>query len=157
MVLVKHAVLRSIAHNLADSISSGCCLLISDHDIGVYDEAKQTEEKCITVDLLQGTVLEHGASIKLTSQIRQCSVALEGLARSQGASCREFTEITVRFWTNELTNRFSVSVRDRDGRRTTTEFTGRPGKRVRVLDALGRPRPLPPTKVVLHPGGLAAT
>src|SRR4051812_27486612 len=45
--------------------------------------------------------------------------------------------------TNALSPRFAVTIEDARGRRSTTEYAGVPGRRPKVMDALGRLRPQP--------------
>jgi hypothetical protein len=45
------------------------------------------------------------------------------------------------FWSDHVTSYFSVSIQDRAGRFSKTDYVGIPGRRLKVMDALGRLRP----------------
>ena len=47
--------LKSIGHNIADSLASGIGLLTGDYDFDVFGEAAGSPEGFILVDLLTGT------------------------------------------------------------------------------------------------------
>jgi hypothetical protein len=51
---MKHNVLRSVAHNIADSFSSGMCFLVGLYEIDVFKEAEENENQVIIVDFLNG-------------------------------------------------------------------------------------------------------
>ena len=53
---MKHDELRSVAHNAAASLASGCSLLIGVYDLDVLTAARQSPEGELTVDFLRGTV-----------------------------------------------------------------------------------------------------
>jgi hypothetical protein len=67
--------------------------------------------------------------------------ALPQLCASHGASVSDFRKLTVRFWPDPIFGRFAVVVEDQNGRSSTAEYEGMPGKRAKVLDHLGRVRP----------------
>lgn len=52
-------------------------------------------------------------------------------------------EARVRYWSDALRHHFTVTIADSSGRRSTTEYAGIPGQRVKILDELGRLRPMP--------------
>jgi hypothetical protein len=47
--------LRSIAHNIADSLASGIGLLIGYYELDIFGEASRSPEGFIVVDFLTGT------------------------------------------------------------------------------------------------------
>ncbi len=47
--------LRSIGHNIADSLASGTGLLIGIYGTDIFGEASRSPERFITVDFLTGT------------------------------------------------------------------------------------------------------
>jgi hypothetical protein len=49
---MKIGILRAIAHNIADSLGSGCGLHIGVYDMNVYGEAKKSPGKVIAIDFL---------------------------------------------------------------------------------------------------------
>jgi hypothetical protein len=140
---MKHAELRAIVHNVADSLGSGIGLMIGHYEINVYGEAQRSPEGAITVDFLQGTVIEGDPSAALAASVALYRDALASLCLKAGGFVADFAEAKARFWSDALTQRFTVTVAGQDGRRSTTDYAGTPGRRVRILDALGRLRPKP--------------
>ena len=139
---MKHAELRSIVHNVADSLSSGIGLLIGVYEMDVFGEASRSVDGAMTVDFLRGSV-EGQASKSLVDAIQLYREALAKLCADAGGSISELREAKVRFWSDHLDHRFAVTIEDCAGRRSTTEYAGIPGKRVKVMDQLGRLRPIP--------------
>lgn len=107
----------------------------------IYGEASASAEGYITVDFLTGEISGGPASENLSRAIEQYREALPGFCEKHGASLAAFHELTVRFSGGPLGRRFQVAVKDEFGRRSTTEYGGAPGQRVKVLDGLGRLRP----------------
>lgn len=101
----------------------------------------------IHVDLLAGNVTG-SPSADLIEAARRAPVIMADLCRRQGGRIDEFTEVSVRFWTDPIDARFDVTVADRHGRKSTLEYSGRPARRLTVLDQLGRLRPKPPANDV---------
>jgi hypothetical protein len=63
--LMKFDELRSIGHNIADSLASGIGLLIGFYDMNIFHEAHRSREGFITVDFLTGKT--SGGSPRLIS------------------------------------------------------------------------------------------
>ena len=143
---MKHRQLQAIAHNLADSLASGCSLLVGAYEMDVFADAARSERGAVTVDFLRGKVIEGEPSPELSEAVAPFPEALAKLCGSAGTSPDAFRELTARFWSDRTTRRFAVTVEDATGRRSTTEYAGRPGRRVEILDALGRRRPKPSTR-----------
>jgi hypothetical protein len=140
---MKHAELRAIAHNVADSFASGVGLMIGYYEMDVFGEAGRSPGGAIIVDFLHGTVLEGEASPSLRKAVGLYRDALAALCTNAGGSIEDFRELKVRFWASYTKARFTITVEDSAGRRSTTEYGGLPGQRVKVLDQLGRLRPKP--------------
>ena len=138
---MKHAELRAIVHNVADSVGSGIGLMIGYYEMDVYGEARRSPTGAITVDFLKGTVIEGDPSALLAKAVSLYRDALANQCLKAGASIDDFVEAKARFWPDLLGGRFSVTVAGRDGRRSTTDYAGTPGQRVKYLDGLGRLRP----------------
>ncbi len=51
---MKHAVLTSVAHNIADSLASGIGLMIGVYEMDIFGEAAHSSEGFIEVDFLTG-------------------------------------------------------------------------------------------------------
>jgi hypothetical protein len=79
--------LRSIGHNIADSLASGIGLLVGlvgVYEMDVFGEARRNPERCIVVDFLSGKVVEGRASRSLARAIalygRRCPPYAESIA-----------------------------------------------------------------------------
>lgn len=137
---MKHAVLHSIAHNVADSLGSGSLLTgMYDHDLMASLTTGENSE--IVFDFLTGVVATSKSSSELEEAARRAPTALALLVVEQGGDIGEFDRASARFWTDQTGGRFDVTVEDCRGRRTTREYRGSPGVRLTTLDALGRRRP----------------
>jgi hypothetical protein len=142
---MKHAELRAVVHNVGDSLASGIGLLIGVYEMDVFGEASRSQDGSLTVDFLAGRVTEGTASTSLTEAVSLYRDALAKLCLQAGSSISEIREATVRYWSDPLGRRFAVTIQDASGRRSTTEYVGVPGRRPKVMDALGRLRPKPST------------
>jgi hypothetical protein len=135
---MKFGEIKSIAHNIADSLASGVGLLIGVYEMDIFGEAAQTPEGFVVVDFLTGTTASgvvsaaHGRAIELYRH------ALGSLCEKHGTSPSAFHKLSVQYFADR---RFLVTVEDHQGRRSTDEYVGSPGRRVRVLDPLGRVHP----------------
>jgi len=137
---MKTRVLRAIAHNIADSLGSGCGLLIGVYDINVYGEAKKSPGKVVAIDFLAAKTIEGRVSRTLASAIEKYRKALPNLCTKHGASIEDFKTLTARYSAGALNRRIVVTVRDRLGRCYVDEYVGIPARRVKVTDHLGRIR-----------------
>jgi hypothetical protein len=132
--------LRSIGHNIADSLASGIGLLIGVYEMNVFDEARRSPEGFVEVDFLTGTSTGAPTSLSLTHAIDLYGRALASLCEKHGTSPATFKQLTARYHGGSGA-RFSVTVENHEGRLSTDEYIGIPGRRPRVLDPLGRIRP----------------
>jgi hypothetical protein len=140
MQLVKFGMLRSIGHNIADSLASGVGFLIGGYDTDVFGEAALASEGCVEVDFLRGRAWGDGISTSLARAVVLYRDALTDLCEKHGTSPLVFQELSARYSVVSLNRRFVVVVADHHGRRSIDEYEGVPGKHVRVLDHLGRAR-----------------
>jgi hypothetical protein len=138
---MKHDVLRSVAHNLADSFACGNGFLIGYYPIDVFGEASRSPSGLITVDFLQGTVA--GAPSGLEEAVRLYRDALPDLCVKQGVSVSDFSELLVQFSKTSTERRFTVTVVDRNGRQSVTKYCGLESRRLKAIDKAGRQRPKP--------------
>jgi hypothetical protein len=132
--------LRSIGHNIADSLASGIGLLIGVYEIDVFDEVDRSPEGFIEVNFLTGTSSGALPSPSLARAFTLYGEALNSLCEKHGTSASAFRKLNARYSVDVASKRFSVTVEDQNGRRTTDEYIGSPGKRARFLDPLGRVR-----------------
>lgn len=146
---MKLGILKAIAHNLADSVACGLGLMIGLYEMDVFGEAAATPEGSIEVDFLTGATSGGKPSARLARALELYSQeALPRLCERHGASPSDFRELKVRFRSSGLSGRFEVMVEDREGRRAIAEYEGQGGRRVKVLDRLGRIRPKQPGRDV---------
>ena len=136
--------LRSIAHNIADSLASGVGLPIGVYLTNIFDEATVTPEGFITIDFLTGSTSGGRPSPSLDGAIVLYRDALVDLCREHGTAPSAFRQLNARYSVDEQGGaRFAVTIEDCRGRHITDEYEGLGGRRVRVLDQLGRIRPKP--------------
>lgn len=140
---MKHAQLRSIAHNIADSFACGMGFMIGVFQTDVFGEAAGSAGGAITVDFLGGAVVEGDASLGLSRAVALYRDALAGLCAKHGGSISDFRELKVRYWSSHADRRFDVTVEDASGRRSTTDYGGNAAERLKVVDSQGRRRPKP--------------
>jgi hypothetical protein len=138
---MKHDDLRSIAHNIADSLASGIGLLIGFYEMDVFGEAARNPRGEITVDFLRGMAVDGRVTQPLGKALALYRDALPGLCERHGVSADTFRVLTARYFTAGIYGRrFVVTVEDQFGRRSIDEYEGNPGRRIMVLDRLGRRR-----------------
>ncbi|WP_424630198.1 hypothetical protein [Bradyrhizobium sp. SYSU BS000235] len=137
---MKHSELRAIAHNFADSLASGLHI-----DYGgrsdIFGEISQSPEKYIVVDFLTGDVEGCQPSQVLRGAIAYYKKTLPEFFEKNHASVSDVRELKVRYYFVLIEKRFLVTFTDARGRQSITEYGGWGGKRVKVLDWLGRLRP----------------
>ncbi|MGF1593995.1 MAG: hypothetical protein ACFCUW_11980 [Kiloniellaceae bacterium] len=138
---MKHDELRSIAHNFAESLACGLGLVIGYCPTDIFGEARKASGGYLAVDFLTGQISGGQATASLAKAITRYRDALPGFCEKHGASVSDFRELTVRYVPGVLHNRFIVAIEDTRGRRSSTEYAGMPGQRVKVLDERGRLRP----------------
>ena len=137
---MKFGQLKSVGHNIADSLASGIGLMIGVYEMDVFAEAAASPEGFIEADFLSGATIGGPTTPSLARAISLYSEALPDLCKREGISVEDFRELKVRFSGTGFSRRFLVTVEDRLGRRSQDEYFGSPGKRARWLDPLGRVR-----------------
>ncbi len=139
---MKFGELKSIGHNIADSLASGICLLIGYHEVDVFAEAADGPEGYIRVDFLAGTASGSPVSPSLARAIeRYAKDALPDLCQRHGVPLAAFRELSVAYSTSGTGRQFAVTVMDQGGKSETDIFFGVPGRRAKTMDYLGRLRP----------------
>jgi hypothetical protein len=132
--------LRSIGHNIADSLASGIGLMIGVYGMNVFAEARRSRDGCITVDFLAGECVGTRPSPSLARAIVLYRHALTDLCRKHGTTPAAFRQMTARYSVEAGQKRFVVVVEDQRGRCATDEYVGIPGTRAKILDSRGRVR-----------------
>ncbi len=138
--MMKFDDLRSIGHNIADSLASGIGLLIGIYEMDVFREASQSPDGFMTVDFLTGSCSVGTPSPSLARGITLYKDALADLCQRHGTSPSAFRKLTAQYSISAYGRRFVVTVEDENGHHSVDEYVGTPGRRVRVLDGLGRIR-----------------
>jgi hypothetical protein len=137
---VKFGTLKSIGHNIADSLASGIGMMIGAYEMDVFGEAAATPESFIDVDFITGEASGGQLSRELEQSLKLYAKALPGLCARHGADISEFRQLTARFSSQSMGVGFTVTIEDQHGRRSTDDYIGLPGRRPKVLDQLGRVR-----------------
>ena len=75
---MKIGILRALAHNIADSLGSGCGLLIGVYDMNVYGEAMRDPGGVIAIDFLAAKAIRCRASIRVASATIRMANSLKG-------------------------------------------------------------------------------
>lgn len=134
---MKHAVLTSIGHNIADSLASGIGLLIGVFDMDIFGEARRSAEGFIEVNFVDGTTSGGKPTPNLAEAIHEYSKVLPALCERQGASISDFKRLVARY---QHSREFIVEVEDSAGKVSRDRYVGVPGARPKALDPLGRVR-----------------
>jgi hypothetical protein len=137
---MKHNNLRSIAHNIADSLASGVGLPIGAYSTDIFGEAATASQGFITVDFLNGTTEGGTPSTSLAEAIKLYSDLLPSLCEKQHSQVEFFKSLKARYSGDALDRYVSITIEDKSGRTSTDNFTGSPLRHVKVLDNLGRIR-----------------
>jgi len=137
---MKHAVLTSIAHNIADSLGCGIGLLVGVFEMDVFGEALRSEEGFIEVDFLTGETSRRKTSPALARAIHLYSEALPKLCEKHGVAVTDFVCLTCRYsgiWPHQ---EMIIEVTDRRNRTSRDVYVGAAAARPKQLDHLGRIR-----------------
>ena len=137
---MRYGTLKSIGHNIADSLASGIGLMIGVYEMDVFGEAAAAPEGFIEVDFITGETSGRQPSRELARSLKLYAEALPGLCERHGADISDFRQLTARYSRQSMGIGFTVTIEDRHGRRSADDFIGLPGRRPKVLDHLGRVR-----------------
>lgn len=140
---MKSGVLRSVGHNLADSLASGICLLIGYREVSVFADAMRSPQKYVEVDFLNGIVTEGKASDSLTKAVYEYSKSLDKFCKKSGARAENFAALAARFHYGATERIVEVLVADTRGIFSIDTYVGVPLRRRRTQDKLGRIRRSP--------------
>ncbi len=132
--------LRSIGHNIANSLAGGLGFLVGVYAMDVFGEARRSAEGFIEIDFLTGRTTGGQPSPALAEAISMYSGALATLCERHGARVSVFARLTARYVGKPGQEGVSVTVEDKTGRSATDHYAGNPLRRVRCLDAVGRVR-----------------
>lgn len=131
---MRHADLKAVGHNIADSLASGIGLMIGLYQMNVFAEASAEEPGYLEVDFLQGTASGSPASRSLRRGIALYSKeALPSLCEKHRVDLRQVRTIQARFSVHAVYGpRYVVTVEDARGKRSVEHFAGYSGRRLRT-------------------------
>jgi hypothetical protein len=137
---MKIGTLRAIGHNIADSLGSGCCLLVGVYEMNVFGEASRSPNGVIDIDFLAGKATRGTASRALKAAIAKYREVLPAFCAKHGASMEDIKTLSARYSMDVPTGRIVVTVQDRADRCWVDEYRGTPARHVKVVDKQGRIR-----------------
>ncbi|RKE25647.1 hypothetical protein B0G76_7196 [Paraburkholderia sp. BL23I1N1] len=124
--------LRSLGHNIADSLASGIGLMIGVYDVDVFAEAAAGSEGFIIVNFLDGTAFGSPISIKLQRAIHLYRDALPGLCDKHRIAFSGIKMLNARYGTDQVYGRhFAVTVETKEAKKAIDQYIGSPGRRLR--------------------------
>lgn len=135
---MRHGVARAVAHNLAHSIGSGYSILLGIYELNVFTEAAKSPNGILVVDMLNGRVIAGRSSPKLRKALKAACEHLPDFCVQHGIPPDTFRKFKVAYRYRPIDSRFEVTVEDRAGRRSVSEYDGSVGARLRILDKRGR-------------------
>lgn len=124
-------------------MASGLSFVIGYYPMDVFGEASSLPEGVIEIDFLNGRVVRGNASQSLKAAAARFAEVLPTFCKSNGAHAEDFEALSATFDVTGLDQKVLVTVSDRNGHRSVTEYAGVPLKRLRALDSLGRVRRTP--------------
>ncbi len=128
---MKIGTLKSVGHNIADSLGSGIGMLIGVYEMYIYEEASASDEGYIEVDFLTGATTGSPISVELQRAIGLYRDALPDLCAKQGIHAMDITKLSARFGTDAAYGpHFSVTVASIDGKSATDQYVGIPGRKL---------------------------
>ncbi len=140
VILMKHAQLRSMAHNIADSLASGLCLMVGYRDVDVFAEARRAPGRSLRIDFLNGTITGTKPTRALQIAVTAFKTALPDICTRHKVPLDQVCELSAEFSSPGLARLVTVTVTDSRGRRSSDDYAGVPLAKIRVLDTLGRVR-----------------
>ncbi len=130
---MKFGELKSIGHNIADSLESGIGLLNGVYGTDIFGEASGSPEGHITVDFLSGSSEGGKPSETLEKAIYECRGALAKLCERHGVEVSAFKTLIARYGVDKVYGgHFTVTVEDQKGRCSVDQYSGMGGRRLRT-------------------------
>jgi len=128
---VKFGNLKSLGHNIADSVACGMGFPVGVFIMNVFAEAESEAPGYIEIDFLSASTSGTPVSSSLKRAIELYSQALPDLASKQGVEVKDIKILSARFGTHPVYGpNFSVTVESMGGRSSTDRYVGVPGKRM---------------------------
>jgi hypothetical protein len=128
---VKFGNLKSLGHNIADSVACGMGFPVGIFIMNVFAEAESEAPGYIEIDFLSASTNGAPASSSLKKAIELYRQALPDLASKHGIEVKDIKTLSVRFGTDPVYGpNFTVTVESMGGRSSTDRYVGIPGKRM---------------------------
>jgi len=129
---MKFGNLKSLGHNIADSVASGIGFVIGVYEMNVFAEAAASSEGHITVNFLNGTTTGATPSPGLARAICLYRDALPSMCAKHDINLDEIKVLVARFGTDAAHGpHFKVTAESVFGKSSTDQYVGIPGKRLR--------------------------
>ncbi len=133
--------LRSVGHNIADSLASGLGIPIGGLLTDIYSEAEATPDGALEVDFLAGRITRGQGSDLLAKAVSLYRDACAHLCARHGVDIQDFSTLKATYRVEKGIPYFEVTLVTADGQRAVDSYTGMPGRRNVPVDHLGRLRP----------------
>ena len=129
---MKFGNLKSLGHNVADSLASGIGFVIGMYEMDIFGEASASSEGFISVDFLNGSTTGAVPSSNLSRAIFLYKEALPAMCEKHHIDLPEIKTIIARFGTDPAYGpHFKVTVEDTHGKSATDQYVGIPGRKLR--------------------------
>lgn len=129
---MKFGNLKSLGHNLADSMASGIGFVIGIYGMNVFAEAAASNEGHITVNFLSGTTTGAIPSASLGHAICLYRDELPRMCVKHGIDLTKIKTLEARFGTDQTYGpHFKVTVETLQGKTSTEQYIGLSGRRLR--------------------------
>lgn len=137
---IKFRDLKSIGHNIADSVGSGISLLVGAYEVDIFGEIRASADDHLLIDFITGTSSGAPTSEYLAEVISRLPEGLADLCAKHSVAPEVFKVLQARYAVDQRGEYFVVTVEDQNGRRSVDTYWGSPGRRGKHLDHLGRIR-----------------
>ncbi|RYG89190.1 hypothetical protein EU803_18250 [Loktanella sp. IMCC34160] len=107
----------------------------------IYAEAAANKDGYLVADFLTGKAKGAFPDGEVEHFLPLFKNAFPEFCAKHKISVSDYRAFLVRFIAGRNGNRYVITVEDQNGRRSSREYVGRPGKRSEALDELGRRRP----------------
>jgi hypothetical protein len=122
---MKFGKLKSVGHNIADSLASGIGLMVGVYEMDVFAEALAAREGYIEVDFLTGETSGGKVSPELQNAAKRYAEALPDLCKRHDVDVSDFEQLTARYsGRRPHFERYDVTIVDKLGRRSIDEYLG---------------------------------
>lgn len=131
-------ILKSVAHNIADSLACGMGFPIGVFITNIFGEAENVPGGSLTVNFLTGSICGGTPSPELARAVGLYRDALPDFCASHGVDIGRYRVLEACYSSGPLGRdfplgrQFVVTVEDDRGRRSTDCYVGLPGKRIRA-------------------------